>query len=403
MYQKVPDGMLEDHHDNRIAGGGSSKHVPESQTKKNKKMLALHIAHSKSYTENSTDDNDDDDDDDSSVSSRDMNEETDETNSLVSPGKSNESIFRIVVAPSSSSSSFAVVDDSVISRKKSGDQSLTGSQHNYHMPTSRNNSSLLDDDELGDDFASDWDDDEINLSRYNHAMYYSSTNGRSSNSNSTNHPFQIARDVPLPVEFDHSSIPQRLRRWWYLALTHWNGMRHSARQRRAARLLSLPSETHRAYVCILTVCCDATDIGIAVAAASVLAWIVVGGLAKMGSGYWMLGLTLFVIRISARRCYDSAIAWWMNSTAARRVRRLRTSSHIRHHHHPVANTDDDNEHISHPPPKLDYSSNNNNNNNNNRRGGRPHVDTGMSGKHGGDATKAAEAAASPNRPTPVSV
>lgn len=397
-YQKVPDGTLED-----------NSHLK-------KKKLPLHVVtNSKSYNtddgEIDDDDNHDDDDNDSSVSSRDSNDnEQYETNSLVSPSKLNESIFRSVTE-----------DTTVISRKRSGDQSLTGSHHHL-MPTSRNNSSLLDDDELGD-FASDWDDDEINLSRYNNAIYYSNngnttttTMHSSSNSshNNNNNPFQVVRDVPLPAEFDDSSIQQRCRRWWYLAQTHWNGMRYSARQRRAARLLSLPSETHRVYVCILTVCCDATDIGIAVAAVSVILWIVLGGIARMGPTYWWLGLTLFMLRISARRCYNMASTWCLNSTAVRRVRRLRTNSDLHHHHHhqpqhthrhhPVANTDDMD--LSPPPAwtmmtpisEQNTSTATTTTTNNNSRRGRPHGDIGISLKHG-DSSKAA----SPNPATPTSV
>jgi hypothetical protein len=64
-------------------------------------------------------------------------------------------------------------------------------------------------------------------------------------------------NLPIPAEFRHESLPHRL---WRLFLE----LRTSARQQRAARLLTMPSESfqYKLHTCLLTWCCDATDRGI---------------------------------------------------------------------------------------------------------------------------------------------
>jgi hypothetical protein len=86
----------------------------------------------------------------------------------------------------------------------------------------------------------------------------------------------------------------------------WQGLadlRQGARQRRAARLLN-PASKHDF---LQTWLCDATDRGIALAAALTAGWLVVGLAASVGTGYWLFGLLLFGLRVSARTVYDSII------------------------------------------------------------------------------------------------
>lgn len=107
-------------------------------------------------------------------------------------------------------------------------------------------------------------------------------------------------------------------------------LRQGARQRRAARLLN-PNSRHDFCQ---TWFCDATDRGIALAAAVTAAWIVMGMLTQAKAGYWWLGLLLFIIRVSARSVYEAVLERKRlqkrnNSTMSLAV----TTSASNHHHH----------------------------------------------------------------------
>jgi hypothetical protein len=86
----------------------------------------------------------------------------------------------------------------------------------------------------------------------------------------------------------------------------WQGLadlRQGARQRRAARLLN-PASKHDF---LQTWFCDATDRGIALAAALTAGWLVVGLAASASAGYWCFGLFLFGLRVSTRTVYESIV------------------------------------------------------------------------------------------------
>ena len=105
--------------------------------------------------------------------------------------------------------------------------------------------------------------------------------------------------IPIvPAEFSHQPFPRRL---WQSFVE----LRTSARQRRAARLLNNSQYTQTTH-CILTWCCDATDRGIALVAILILLWLVIGWVNNgVFRGYWLLGMILFAIRVSARTTYES--------------------------------------------------------------------------------------------------
>ena len=141
-----------------------------------------------------------------------------------------------------------------------------------HLRTSRSNS-LAELEDWEDD-----DDDEAGLRRYH---------------------FEPRKDMPLPAEFSQESFPKRL---WQLFLE----LQAAARQRRAARLLTMPSQSwqYQMHSCLLTWCCDATDRGIMLVAIWLSLWLLIGIAGKMGSSWWWLGIILFVVRVSARRSFD---------------------------------------------------------------------------------------------------
>jgi hypothetical protein len=157
----------------------------------------------------------------------------------------------------------------------------------------------------------DDDDDVVNLRRYQL-------------------DFTAARDVPLPAEFHGHTVVDRLRyviqQYSTLAWHNWRALRQAARQRRAARLLTMPSETirYKLHACFLSWCCDATDMGIACTAVCILVWILVGVLASHSTvvssrRYWLAGATLFVIRVTARRLYEAGMGY---VAGRRRLRQL---------------------------------------------------------------------------------
>ena len=133
----------------------------------------------------------------------------------------------------------------------------------------------LDEDELQDD------DDMIR--RYHHVIH--------------------TRVPTLPAEFSGkesrgNTVGLGVRMWAALG-----ELRQGARQRRAARLLN-PNSRHDFCQ---TWFCDATDRGIALAAALTAAWLVAGILTHARAGYWWTGFVLFVIRVSARSVYEAAM------------------------------------------------------------------------------------------------
>ncbi|KAL7579506.1 hypothetical protein ACA910_007883 [Epithemia clementina (nom. ined.)] len=104
--------------------------------------------------------------------------------------------------------------------------------------------------------------------------------------------------IPIvPAEFSHQPLPRRL---WQSFVE----LRTAARQRRAARLLNNSQYTATSH-CILTWCCDATDRGIALVAILILLWLIVGWTYHVSRGYWLLGVMLFAIRVTARTTYES--------------------------------------------------------------------------------------------------
>lgn len=86
-------------------------------------------------------------------------------------------------------------------------------------------------------------------------------------------------------------------------------LRKQARQRRAARLLSVPSESfgYQCQHCLVTVCCDATDAGIVLVAVSIVVWILLGWMLALPASWWWMGLSLFVIRVTARRAFERIV------------------------------------------------------------------------------------------------
>jgi hypothetical protein len=140
-----------------------------------------------------------------------------------------------------------------------------------------------------DDDDDDFDDDDADavVRRYHHVV-------------------AVSKVPSLPAEFSHQrSFPKRI---WQSFLE----LRAAARQRRAARLLTLPSESAWSYDVLqawfMTWCCDATDRGIALVAILLFLWLVVGmTVGNMSSTYWWMGILLFTLRISARRSYEMCI------------------------------------------------------------------------------------------------
>jgi hypothetical protein len=118
--------------------------------------------------------------------------------------------------------------------------------------------------------------------------------------------------------FRHESLPKRT---WRTFLE----LRVQARQRRAARLLTMPSESfpYKLHACLLTWCCDATDRGILTVVGLLTAWLLVGWAGNMSAGWWGVGLFLFAMRVTARRLLESCLD--ANRKRMRRRQRLHTS------------------------------------------------------------------------------
>lgn len=130
--------------------------------------------------------------------------------------------------------------------------------------------------------------------------------------------YQVITRVPtLPAEFGNSTAGgNNHRRPLRRLLTALDQRRQGARQRRAARLLN--PKTARSSDIIQTWFCDATNQGIALAAALTAVWVLVGALVHAKAAYWWTGVVLFVLRVSSRSAYQ---AW------ARRQRRSTSSNH----------------------------------------------------------------------------
>ena len=105
-----------------------------------------------------------------------------------------------------------------------------------------------------------------------------------------------------PVEFDTGNFPV-IRRVWHSLEQE----RIAARQRRAARLLANADTTlaQRVNSFCVTWFCDATDRGIILAAILCALWLAVGTFVSAKRPYWVMGVVLFTLRISARRITES--------------------------------------------------------------------------------------------------
>lgn len=177
-------------------------------------------------------------------------------------------------------------------------------------------------------FDLDWDEDEdeINLRRYHYLDLSAGV--------------VTPRDVPLSAEFQgHTWVDQLwyvLHQSWTVGRRHWTTLRQSARQRRAARLLTMPSESirYKLRASLLSTFCDATDVGIVVTAVVLTLWMLLGTTTAMGQyvGYWMSGGILFAIRVTARRCYETCSRAASSSSSRQQQqqrRRLGSRQHLR--------------------------------------------------------------------------
>jgi hypothetical protein len=165
--------------------------------------------------------------------------------------------------------------------------------------------------ESSDDNSDEWDDDDddVGAVRRYHLDF--------EQHNRDNH------NLPLPGsagDFSHES--------WYSPLRVWRSfleLRITARQRRAARLLTMPSESfpYKLHACLLTTCCDATDRGILTVVGLMTAWLFLGWAGSMSAAWWWAGILLFVMRVTARRLLESCLD--ANRKRMRRRQRLHTS------------------------------------------------------------------------------
>jgi hypothetical protein len=114
-------------------------------------------------------------------------------------------------------------------------------------------------------------------------------------------------DIPMPAEFTSpNNISDLVRSIANKLWAHFIELRTNARQRRAARLLTMPSESWRyqLHACLLTWFCDATDAGILLLVSCLMLWILLGIILDVSSKWWTWGILLFIIRITARRMYE---------------------------------------------------------------------------------------------------
>lgn len=185
------------------------------------------------------------------------------------------------------------------------------------------------------EMGSDWDDDddiledEAGLRRYHLDFPPPGSDNAGSRPTSpgggrgsSRHKYVHASNVPLPVEFELAggrggAGGSAVSRLWRSFMQ----LRKNARQRRAARLLTMPSESfhYRLHACLLSWCCDATDRGIMLVAGLVAAWLVLGWLLSIRSPtYWWSGIGLFIIRVTARRAFEGITGCNNKARSARR-------------------------------------------------------------------------------------
>jgi hypothetical protein len=201
----------------------------------------------------------------------------------------------------------------------------------------------------------DYDDDEVNIRRYH--LEYTIGSGFQPPGHSRQQQQQRGNgtDDPLhPTEYGHNTVGDAIRYKIQQLFFHWQSLRQAARQRRAARLLTMPSESmrYKFRACIISWCCDATDMGIALTALCVLMWMLIGFVSSHTTiQYWMLGTAVFVVRISARRCYELCWSIIVSSISNRRQQRGRLGSRQR-----LGSVDDDQQ-------NMIVSANSNNSNN----------------------------------------
>ena len=195
----------------------------------------------------------------------------------------------------------------------------------------------------------DWDDDEfdddvVNIRRY-HLEF-----GHSSLQHNQRRQQRLNEEDPsdLGMSIVNDCFRCRIRKSLSTLSYHWQSLRQAARQRRAARLLTMPSENvrHKFRACFISWFCDATDIGIAFTASCVLLWIIFGILThNTAIKYWMIGTTLFVIRISARRVYDVCRSFVVSNISSRRQRRQEQRGRLGSRQH-LSSVDYDHNHSS---------------------------------------------------------
>lgn len=169
----------------------------------------------------------------------------------------------------------------------------------------------------------DWDDDEfdddvVNIRRY-HLEFGNSSLQQNQQLQQRINDTDDPSNLGMNIVFD--CFRCRIRKSLSTLSHHWQSLRQAARQRRAARLLTMPSENvrHKVRACFISWFCDATDIGIAFTASCVLLWIIIGLLTRnTAMKYWMIGTTLFILRISARRLYDVGRSFVVSSISNRR-------------------------------------------------------------------------------------
>ena len=177
----------------------------------------------------------------------------------------------------------------------------------------------------------DWDDDEFDDDVVNIRRYHLEFGNGSLPQNQPHWPprgnHSDDRSTPsaeLGMNIIIDCFRCRVRQSLSTISYHWQSLRQAARQRRAARLLTMPSENARYKIraCVISWFCDATDIGIAFTASCVLIWIIVGVLTHNSTlNYWVVGTSLFIIRISARRSYDVCRSFIVSNIFVRRQQR----------------------------------------------------------------------------------
>lgn len=86
----------------------------------------------------------------------------------------------------------------------------------------------------------------------------------------------------------------------------WTTVRQQARQRRASRLLAWNelSRLQRVVSVLEMYCCDATDGGILLVLCLTFLWLLVGYVVKPKISYWLAGISVLVVRLSARRTVE---------------------------------------------------------------------------------------------------